>query len=424
MKIKITHPKIYIIVSFLCIYVILASLVSIVIPNTYLRVAIVWIALLTLMNSSRIYIYKSDLWLFPFIMIMFVSLTRGTHTAIFDIMILLPFVFIMFIMRSKRTMIPVIYNLLFVADIVYAIITFIFFFNKNLYVQVVQKLFPWSSQRLLEWYQEGCMAGLTSHYTINGILMATGLMLAFSQWYMGYVYGKKIKNSLFLVLVMLVALLLTGKRGPLIFCIAGIFIVYYISLSNRPHSRWIRIIGVILAAFIVGIIVFAYVPALGTFINRFIETNESGDVTLGRTKYWLLALDNFKKNPLFGIGWGKFETMAMAMYDKSADVHNVYLQLLCETGLVGTITFIMFAFVSLKAACKCYYNNVRKNITTDKYLVFAIAYQVFFLLYGFTGNPLYTPTAAMPYFICCGIALAYKRYGGNWLHENRNINIS
>lgn len=223
---------------------------------------------------------------------------------------------------------------------------------------------------------------------------------------------------------MLVALLLTGKRAHLIFSVAGIFAVYYISLSDKPHSRWIRIFGVGLVLLIIGTVVFTYVPALGTFINRFIETKESGDVTLGRTQYWLLAFQNFKRHPFIGIGWGQFEKLAMLMFKKEVDAHNVYLQLLCETGIVGFTSFALFAWTSLTTACKEYYTNVKSGIETEKYLLFSIAFQVFFLLYGFTGNPLYTPTTSMPYFICCGIALAYKKYGGDWFNEDRYTNIS
>lgn len=197
MKIRITNFRMTIIAFFLCIYVVLASLVSILIPNTYFRVAIVWIALLSLLNGSKVSVNKSDMRLMPFILVMLVGLIRGTHTAVFDIMIMIPFVLVIFVIRSKNMLVPAIYRVLETADILYAIITFVFFFNSGLYAQTVKLLFPSSSIRLLKWYKEGCMAGLTSHYTVNGILLATGLLLVYSNWYAEYTKKKKIGSMHF-----------------------------------------------------------------------------------------------------------------------------------------------------------------------------------------------------------------------------------
>ena len=38
---------------------------------------------------------------------------------------------------------------------------------------------------------------------------------------------------------------------------------------------------------------------------------------------------------------------------------------------------------------------------------FSLAMQIFFLLYGFTGNPLYDREMFVPYFIACAISVNY-----------------
>jgi len=38
---------------------------------------------------------------------------------------------------------------------------------------------------------------------------------------------------------------------------------------------------------------------------------------------------------------------------------------------------------------------------------FSLAMQIFFILYGFTGNPLYDREMFVPYFIACAISVNY-----------------
>ena len=44
------------------------------------------------------------------------------------------------------------------------------------------------------------------------------------------------------------------------------------------------------------------------------------------------------------------------------------------------------------------------------YLMISIAVQFFFLMYGFTGNPLYDKEMYLPYFIACTIP--------GWIRQN------
>ena len=69
---------------------------------------------------------------------------------------------------------------------------------------------------------------------------------------------------------------------------------YYIYLSNRQRSRVIKMLALLVGMIVVGYLIFLYVPALAVFIQRFGDAAESGDVTLGRTAFWTLAIEEFK----------------------------------------------------------------------------------------------------------------------------------
>lgn len=75
-----------------------------------------------------------------------------------------------------------------------------------------------------------------------------------------------------------------------------------------------------------------------------VEKPSADQLTSGRMGLWKTALELFKENPVFGIGWEQF--MNHNTYEH--DVHNTYLQWLCESGMVGfvllmTPTMFMYA---------------------------------------------------------------------------------
>jgi len=72
-----------------------------------------------------------------------------------------------------------------------------------------------------------------------------------------------------------------------------------------------------------------------------VDTNE---LTSGRMALWKLAVQLFKEEPVFGIGWRQFVPSNTYQHG----VHNTYLQWLCETGIVGfVILFSLFAAIML-----------------------------------------------------------------------------
>lgn len=116
-------------------------------------------------------------------------------------------------------------RVLFISYIIYLAATIIFCFTPDFYLNNIVQLFPKSSRRLTSWYRQGYMAGLTNHYSTNAMFLCTGLLLSLSLCLNRI--DKKVKIMPLIAGTFLVGVLLTGKRGPLIFTVAAIYGLYY-----------------------------------------------------------------------------------------------------------------------------------------------------------------------------------------------------
>jgi len=297
----------------------------------------------------------------------------------------------------------------------YAFWTIFLFFNRDFYMRHIVGLFPETKDRLINWYNQGCMAGLTPHYSTNAMLLVTGVIM------MALIYVEyRNKKNLFFLLFLLVALLLTGKRAHIVFSAAALYGTYYFSLvKENPFKKLFKMIGLVLALVLVVVIGIQFVPALANGITRILQLFDSGsgadddNAVMARFELWALAIRAFKAHPIFGIGWKQFrDTISVTRNSQYAfDTHNVYLQLLCETGIIGFVIYLAwFLFMFFKTMSLYRHMIAKVKGPTRIHLNFALTYQIFFLMYCCTGNPLYDYLTSIPYFFACGIILYYDRH--------------
>ena len=288
----------------------------------------------------------------------------------------------------------------------YSAVTIIFKFMPDFYLSNVVQLFPDRKTQLINTYNSGYMPGLTNHYSTNAMLIATGLCIEISKYMGGAEFTKK--NKLIIILH-IVALLLTGKRGHIIFILVAFLITYYFYKSDKNIiKRFFIVIGVVILILIIGSIAIKIFPDLGTFIYRFQAKIEQDDITSSRTRFWDLALELFSEHPILGIGWAQFQYYSETILNYKAHTHNVFLQLLCESGIVGFVIYLGWFIYSLYITIKVYKYSVKNNLKENLGLLsFSMLIQIFFLLYCITGNPLYDAEMYIPYFIGCSIAIYY-----------------
>lgn len=268
--------------------------------------------------------------------------------------------------------------------------------------------------RLLKnWNNAGYNAGLTTHYSTNGIYLAIAVMYFFTET----MKVKSKKNILFTILSF-VALMLTGKRAQALFCIIACIFAFLYNQREKRLKKIVNFSALIFSAILLIYILSMFVPQVLNVVNRFEESmNSESSVLTGREVLYDVAIENWFSHLMLGNGWGFFsEYYENYIYNpnsiyfnmKYIDAHNVYLQLLCEVGIIGFIFFVsIFIYFFIKSL-----SNERKYSEADKnkFTLFIIAYQVFFVLYCFSGNPLYDIQCYSLYFILIGCIVMDSKY--------------
>lgn len=289
---------------------------------------------------------------------------------------------------------------------IHSIITVLEYFIPGLYESMILPIFKDTAYYSdLVWvFSNGKMPGIAGHFSTNGIYLSSVLCLMAITFLTRR--KKEISTIIFLVLVAC-ALLLTGKRAVLIFSVSGIFFAYYCYNANRPMKRIFKVVELVIAVFAIFTALGQYIPGVYNFIIRFQETAGRGDVTSGRTDLYLLAIALFSKNPIFGIGWDAYKYYYSSHLGELLNTHNVYLQLLAENGVILSLPFFVL-FVALIVRSTRELIRTRKSEagadrSKETALSISSGFQLFFLLYCLTGNPLYDPQMFFPYI--CAVAM-------------------
>lgn len=300
-------------------------------------------------------------------------------------------------------------NILRIGYWFYAIITVLSYISSSFYFNFVLPFFKGSDTYagLLRTYRMGFMPGFTAHYSINGMYLVVGMMIAAT-----FCIASNFKKYRMETLFFAFSLLLTGKRAHILFGVVACFLMFCIIKLPENAKGVLKILGIIFAGLIAFVILVNTVPALQNFMTRFDKSAGDDGAMLNRFGFWKLAITLFSNNPFSGIGWGQFRVYALKKFDKDAYTHNVYLELLCENGILGAILFYSFFIVSYIITIRLLYKFAKEKLRdTDrmKYVMFSFAMQTFFLLYCFTGNPIIDRIMYIPYFISCGITYYYHR---------------
>lgn len=198
--------------------------------------------------------------------------------------------------------------------------------------------------------------------------------------------ARNFKQTAYIVIstvLYLTAILLVNLRAEMLAILATAFVLFVISLFFADKKSRLYRMGAIAAIIVVQIVVLILLVPTGKIdrhintVNQFlpdgfkigvsvqvpsenipdnpIATTPSVDVappekpsvdtnklTSGRFALWKKALELFEENPVFGIGWKQFVNNNTYKHN----VHNTYLQWLCESGIVGFVLLFLL-YVSM-----------------------------------------------------------------------------
>ncbi len=147
--------------------------------------------------------------------------------------------------------------------------------------------------------------------------------------------------------VAVVALFLTQSRGGLL-ALVGVLIIAVWLLVPSLITRIMLLCGSTLACILL-------LPRLFNHFERLQGVDDVTEVT--RLLTWQAAATLFFDHPFLGVGYGNFRFLSSDLVPGAVpgtlDAHNLYLQLLAETGVVGFLTFAVllgaFFVLSLKS---------------------------------------------------------------------------
>ncbi len=196
-----------------------------------------------------------------------------------------------------------------------------------------------------------------------------------------------IKNKNILISIVtfisLILVVLSGERTA-IFIFFGFSILSLIFVKNLKK---LFLINMIVSILIFVFILFIYDPIFERFINTTINgfTPQDGQFLIfsnNHQSHYLTSLMIFLDNPLLGVGPKMFREVCQynqyIIYDGcSTHPHNIYMQLLSETGIIGTLPFVIFfLFVTTKLISFMFKNYKHSIANID--IIYLIIFLNFF----------------------------------------------
>ncbi len=238
--------------------------------------------------------------------------------------------------------------------------------------------------------------GFTGQTAVAAEFIILGLMAAV------YLYAQRTQQKSKIIPVLEImfligGVLLTGKRSPILNLGAAFVLVDLITTKSKKMFGRVSMLSVSLVVVIVG--AFYIAPMVSDSRNtiiRLIESfnaNDMEEISNGRFALYSIAVSAFQNNPVFGIGWDVYK-----LRTGFTGAHNIYLQLLCEAGILGfSVVSSMMAYMFVKTI-----RLLKSAIRTDDYMTVtllkcSVFIQTYILVYGLLGNPIYDQNYLLMY---------------------------
>jgi len=177
------------------------------------------------------------------------------------------------------------------------------------------------------------ISGVTANPNSLGFYSGIGCILTIS-FYLLKQKGMLLLSPVFII--NLLALLHTFSRSAML----ALFVSFIFALFFTGRKRFLIIIS--LSTVFICFVFFMF----GDIIFEYIASRSEQGLS-GRDRIWAVAFKAFLANPIAGVGFGLEVENIMEPAGIPWTMHNAYLAVLAETGLVGFTLFILFAFFSL-----------------------------------------------------------------------------
>jgi O-antigen ligase len=248
--------------------------------------------------------------------------------------------------------------------------------------------------------------------------MELALALPLGLVFTGAIEREKKFIYLFAAGLMAVALIMTNSRGGIISLVAEIlFLVAFMGLGHRhkkkrdsgEHKPRIRSAAVkaglalaLIVAMFGGVVLMGGEEAL----SRIVGSVNTDDPTTGRAHFWGVTIDMIKTHPILGTGLGAFGVVYTGYDSRNGayrleQVHNDYLQVLSDGGIVGALIglFFVVSLFRMGFARLDSRDDFRRGVATG-----ALAGCFAVLIHSFFDFTLHTPANALLFLVLAALA--------------------
>lgn len=282
----------------------------------------------------------------------------------------------------------------------------------------------WLLVGFMMWFSGSAFSGYLhgQYYVVNGVQRAQGInsmagdpnelagvLMAFLPFLVALVScSKRFLVKLLLVgcgALTLIVLMLTGARISMVALLA--LVIFYILRSKR------KILG-LTVALVLGAALWFSLPAQYQqrylTVTQYAEGGKLDDSNQLRLAIWDAGWRMFLDHPILGVGAGQFATAYGTIYLQGRHTawmqpHNLFLQVVCELGLVGLFVFVSFVLQIWKAIRGVLQLRDSPGIETNYH--FAVACN--FMLIGIGLISLVSHTLYRPYwYLLAGLVAANR----------------
>lgn len=295
-------------------------------------------------------------------------------------------------------------KLVFAMGIFFTIGVYVQYFLPDFYNANIATLFK-SADKIEYWNKDYGLAGFSYQLDTTAVpaLIGAGICLLF---FGQNENNRKIqKKYVIIYLIMVAAVFMTGKRMSSFISVVAPLMAYFISQEKligkiKVLFGTVMVVTVLYYVIYFNIDYFYNTKALHRIIQSVFNIERNIDITSGRNNLSKIAISTYKEHPLTGIGIGNFIRYTHAY----TDVHNTYLQVLCEQGIVGFVLYVIPLFLCLISTIDrirvCHIQHLRK------YLTFSLFIQLTYIMLSFSGNTNINMWGFCMYFIAIGVMMS------------------
>lgn len=370
------------IVFFSMVYVFLFQLNYPFRPDLFLYAAFFFFLVLVLVTSKII--INTNFFLFVSVVIiasagaLYTSLPgKGIREAIFFIILAAMSIS----MINNRVMVSTIVKWIYIFSIISSITVIIEFVVPDWFLSLMRRVLRSDALEQLLWsYQvDNAYAGIAAYTSFTGYFATIVFGQSFVNFLIsleGRILFKSKKTNVVLMVIAISVTVFSSKRSLFLACILATIIV--LGFVNRNNSDFVlKLIVGSLLGFLLAYILYNTNDMFASFMDRF----SGDDITTGRGDIYASAWKSFNEGNIF---FGKGTGAAYEIFNSG--LHNIYLQILYNHGYIGFLVFIILFIHNYAVAIK------------SKCLI-SIFVQSIYLVYGMSGNPLYSFSHTFIYIV-------------------------